>query len=231
MDYNFQEHLHNYSVWTASRASQRGFTTTENIASAINKTELQGFATLKSILPEEFNTFHRRTSKIIIEEIEKKGIKTSYGRAAKIIAIYLKTAVIIKNSGQGNLAKVIHPPIDNILLKNLNQAHKELKLGNIKWTYLNQKDYYNLIYKLRTLDFDYFWELEEYWNPTNNSKRNVDLKKFGGSAIEYYKLLGVDLNKIPESSSNAIGNSYLSALITPISELIERYGEGILIKG
>ncbi|MCM5662117.1 hypothetical protein [Galbibacter mesophilus] len=185
MNYNFKTHLHNYAVWTASRASQRGFTTTENITLAINKTELQEFAMLDNILPEEFNSFHRKTSKIIIDEIEKRGIKTSYGRAAKIIAIYLKTAVVIKNSGQGNLAKVIHPPIDNILLKNINRAHKELKLGNIKWTYLKENEYFNLIYKLKTLDFEYFWELEEYWNPINNSHRNVDLKKFGGSAVEY----------------------------------------------
>ncbi len=44
------------------------------------------------------------------------------------------------------------------------------------------------------------------------------------------KLLDVDLNKIPKSSSIAIGSSYLSGLITPISELIEQYGEGILLK-
>jgi hypothetical protein len=34
---------------------------------------------------------------------------------AKIIAIYLKTAVIIPNSGQGIVSKVAHSPIDAIL--------------------------------------------------------------------------------------------------------------------
>jgi hypothetical protein len=42
--YTFTTHLRNYAVWTASRAAQRGFTKTEDIAAAINETELRKLA-------------------------------------------------------------------------------------------------------------------------------------------------------------------------------------------
>ena len=44
MSYTFIDHLHNYSVWTAARAVQRGYTTTKNISAAIDKTELSKLA-------------------------------------------------------------------------------------------------------------------------------------------------------------------------------------------
>ncbi len=166
MNYTFSDHLHNYSVWTAARAVQRGYTTTNNIKSAIDATELQDLSIRGENMSQKvFDNFHRQTANEIIQNIEEKGIKTTYGRAAKIIAVYLKTAIIIRDSGESTLSKIIHPPIDNILLTNLSKSNKELGLSNIKWTQLNEKEYFELIEKLRTLNLNYFWELEEHWTP------------------------------------------------------------------
>jgi len=72
---------------------------------------------------------------------------------------------VIRDSGESDLAKMIHPPIDNILLTNLNRTNKELGLKGIKWTQLTENGYFNLIDKLRTLFPNNFWQLEQYWEP------------------------------------------------------------------
>ncbi len=113
----------------------------------------------------KWDKFHRKTGRTIIRQLKRKGIETTYGRAAKIIAVYIKTAIIIRDSGKSALAKIAHPPIDNILLTNLNKTNKNLGLSGIKWTLLTEKEYFGVITKLRTLNLKYFWELEKHWTP------------------------------------------------------------------
>lgn len=166
MAYTFEDHLHNFAVWTSARAVQRNFTNTENIEASIKKAKLRELINSAEILSgEEFDKFHRETAKIIISHLERQGIYASYGRASKIIAIYIKTAIVLKDSGLSIIAKVAHPPIDSILLKKLSLEHPELNVNKVKWTHLNEEDYFILINKLRKLKFEYFWELERYWNP------------------------------------------------------------------
>ncbi len=44
MNYNFKEHKHRYSLWTAARAVQRSFTTTSKISSVIEATTMRQFS-------------------------------------------------------------------------------------------------------------------------------------------------------------------------------------------
>ena len=90
--------------------------------------------------------------------------KTSYGRAAKIIAVYIKTIATIRD-GKSNLARVAHPPIDRILLTNLHKEYPHLETNKINWTQLNEQKYFKLIDELRAINVEYFWELERYWSP------------------------------------------------------------------
>lgn len=171
MIYTFSDHLHNYAVWTAARAVQRNFTDTKSIKSAIEETELKGLIDSKEVFTiEQFDNFHRETANKIIQylkSIDKKlESKATYGRAAKIIAIYIKTAIVIRDSGLSILAKIAHPPIDSILLKNAHKRYRDLGLDRTTWTQLTEKEYFDLIKKLRTLNLDYFWKLEQYWTPT-----------------------------------------------------------------
>lgn len=170
MTYTFNEHLHNYAVWAAARAVARNFTNTANVKSAIEKTELRSLLdSNEKFTIASFDQFHRETSgkiiaqlKFIDNELEKKA---TYGRAAKIIAIYIKTAIVVRDSGMSNLARIAHPPIDRILLTNANKDHKKLELDRYSWTLLSEDEYFELIEKLRTIDFESFWELERYWSP------------------------------------------------------------------
>jgi len=127
--YTFNQHRHNYAVWTAARAAQRGFTTTANIKTAIDNSDLRKFSkdTLNYSV-QDFDTFHKTCCHQLIKAFEKISLgKATYGRVAKIISIYLKTSIILCNKGEGNKCKIIHPPIDNILLTQMANNLKELK--------------------------------------------------------------------------------------------------------
>jgi hypothetical protein len=165
MTYTFKNHLHNYSCWTAARAVQRNFTTTKNIVRAIEATDLMRIDELNILTTEKYDAFHRICCNQIRRYFKSEfDIDVNYGRAAKIIAIYLKTSVIIRNSGEGILATIIHPPIDRILLTNLHKENPSLGFDKINWTALEEVPYFDLIVKLRTLKYEKFWELEEYWS-------------------------------------------------------------------
>ncbi len=176
MTYNFEDHLHNYAVWTSARAVQRNFYDTISIKSAIEKTKLRDLIVTHNVFSEdEFDAFHRETARLIMDSLKSTNVgledKATYGRAAKIIAIYIKTIAVIRYSGNDNLSKVAHPPIDRILLSNAHKEHSDLGLNKISWTKLTEQEYFDLIRKLRTLKFDKFWELEQYWSPTQNDSK------------------------------------------------------------
>jgi ribosomal protein L33 len=166
MPYTFVDHLHNFAVWTAARASQRNYTTTKNIKEAIDQTQLKKLIISNRVWnSNNFDKFHRKCCHSIIRYLTNKNIKTTYGRAAKIVAIYIKTAIVIPNSGNRTLAKIAHPPIDNILLSNLHKENKNLKLAKEKWTLWKEDEYFVILKKLRTLQLSRFWEIEKYWSP------------------------------------------------------------------
>ena len=126
MDYSFTKHLLNYACWTAVRSVQRNFTNTQNIEKLIEATDLRRIEDCNIKTENGFDSFHRKCCKQLIDnfKITIPEQKVFYGRAAKIVAIYLKTYVIIRNSGEGILAGIIHPPIDRILLTNLHKSNR-----------------------------------------------------------------------------------------------------------
>jgi hypothetical protein len=165
--YNFNQHKHNYAVWTAARAAQRGFTTTKNIKFAIEISGLQKFAESESgTTNEEFEIFHKMCcNKIKASLDEKLPVKTTYGRAAKIIAIYLKTSVVIANQATCARSKIIHPPIDDILLRNLSLKKELTQIKNKRWTLLSESEYWDLVNKIKSVVHLFDWTLEEFWSP------------------------------------------------------------------
>ncbi|MBE9464701.1 hypothetical protein ACFP1I_04030 [Dyadobacter subterraneus] len=140
---------------------------TKNISRAITYSEIRQLAEmLSNEIVEDFDALHRVHALKLIKSLREQGLKdVSYGRAAKIIAIYLKTSVILRNGAPTENIKVIHPPIDKILLDKLS-AIPGLKGINVNvWTKLNKEGYWKLVEKLGE-HFRYFdWRLEEYWIP------------------------------------------------------------------
>jgi hypothetical protein len=112
----------------------------------------------------------------VVASLEKARIpNVTFGRAAKLIAMYLK-AIVVLGSGSGTaFSRIAHPPIDSLLLRNLaaspvNSEHKS-KWAKTKWTKLNDQQYYELIMQLRqVLDCEEpFWMLERFWTVTNDA--------------------------------------------------------------
>jgi len=163
--YSSEDHIHNFACWTAARASQRGFATTDDISKAINKSGLRtlAFKELPAIKDqEEYDSKHTRICKKIEDLLkESHPQKATFGRAAKIVAIYLKTAVVIPNITESFIS-FIHPPIDRILLENIKK--KEQLIDTVPaWTQFTKKEYYVIWNKIKGLGEGQNWMIEKYW--------------------------------------------------------------------
>jgi hypothetical protein len=165
--YSFNEHRHRYAVWTAARAVQRNFTTTVAIKKALESSDIRAFMEAeKEYSNSEFDEFHIVCADKIIDSFESQGIENvSYGRAAKIIAIYLKTSVVLCSKATCQKSKVIHPPIDRILLQNLSKAMPGLEeLAKINWTTLKSEKYWQIVELVRLRTGSFNWQLEAFWH-------------------------------------------------------------------
>ncbi len=175
--YTFQEHIHRYAVWTAARAVSRDFTGTENVEKAIDAVKLRDYFE-GSDKPSDFDEWHKRKCRAIMAYLEpivpkreastKKtykngGNRVTYGRAAKIIAVYLKTAVILPEGPTGSRSNAIHPPIDAILLKNAAKVPGFKDLANEKWTQFDEDRYFKVLERLKTLSTGPLWQVEYFW--------------------------------------------------------------------
>lgn len=166
-NYSINEHIHNYAVWTAARAVQRRFqgAKTADITKAIKDADLEGTFLKKNQWDNDnFDKEHEKSINALCKSL--KEFNCSYGRAAKVIAIYLKTSVIIVNRGESDLSKVAHPPIDRKLLSSL--KNNNLLFGNKKklpsWTELEKTEYLEIIENIRELLLDLpMWKIEKYW--------------------------------------------------------------------
>jgi hypothetical protein len=161
MEYNIREHRHRFASWAAARAAQRGFTNTKNIIEAINSTDIRKTVETKSLWPKrksDFERLHRQWCTQIISTLRKLGVKSSYGRAAKIVAIYFKIAIILSDNERSVFGKIIHPPVDRILLSSLNIKQN--------WTTLSEEKYFLVMKKLKEINGNKaFWEIECNWKP------------------------------------------------------------------
>ncbi|RYE54865.1 MAG: hypothetical protein EOP48_11375 [Sphingobacteriales bacterium] len=100
----------------------------------------------------------------MIEFFSSLEVPCSFGRAAKIVAIYLKTAVVIPSGGKGEKAAIIHPPIDRILLTAIATQHKDVRLMSVPWTRLSNTDYEEIRRKILEHVGHFNWQTETFWN-------------------------------------------------------------------
>jgi hypothetical protein len=172
LNYNLIEHIHKFACWTAARASQERFMSSEVIIEAINSSGLKDIIDRPRSRPASearFKIWHHKIAKKLIDSLGAKPA-TDFGRVAKIIAIYLKTAVLLP---EGNIpfTQIMYPPIDSSLLNNLSQKMKgkdkffSKYLSQIRWTKMNKIDHNELIKSIKAhkLHKPAFWMLEVNW--------------------------------------------------------------------
>lgn len=179
MTYTAFEHKHNFAVWSAARASQRGYTTVANLQNALEACGLREFllAEPSSVTTREaFDSLHRKWCRKICKHLnDNKGVikVATYGRAAKLLNMYLKVMVVIAFP-DSPLAKVTHPPIDGILLTNMcgdkTITHPNKRSwGDKKWTASDEKEYFDLLNEIITClsPDEPLWMLEKYGTVTH----------------------------------------------------------------
>jgi len=98
----------------------------------------------------------------------------SFGLAAKIISIYIKTVEVLPTKGLSILSQVAYPPIDSILLKNLNTRHKIKSKTN--WSTFKWSDYVQVI---EFLQIHYpkvpGWKIEVEWKVSDDEVEDLSL--------------------------------------------------------
>jgi hypothetical protein len=177
-DYDLDEHRHRFAVWAAARAAQRGFVGVGTLRKALEQCGVVEFLrreNLDEITKDRFEAKHREWCRSIHDYLTNAGVPNStFGRAAKLLEVYLKSAVFLGPGSRTALAHFAHPPIDSILLKGVACARKGCKHANtwakVRWTALDEDSYYQLIGQLRlAIGSDApFWTLESHWTVTSD---------------------------------------------------------------
>lgn len=171
MPYDLTEHRHRFAVWAAARAASRGGrfgTPTEMAFRWIETLGLQELVADPALLPDP-NMFDEQHRAWRTRLVETAGAGCSHGKAAKLINVYLKAAVVCACPAQAGepvrrAVGAIHPPIDRFLLN-------AWGIAGVVWSSLDSNDYEKIIETLKMLapspnQFLEFWRLEERWTGT-----------------------------------------------------------------
>ena len=172
--YTLEDHCHLFAAWAAARAAQRQLRGGSNgtLINAIAASGLRAAIAQRESWPktaDQFDAKHREWCGRIIDHSPK--LDLSYGRAAKLVAIYLKCRIVNAGHNDTDFGRVIHPPIDRILLQAI---HKEFRhdpkaagFDTQTWTRFDANEYFAVIEALRLLGLDKpaFWMAERYWKP------------------------------------------------------------------
>lgn len=174
-DYSPFRHRHNFAGWAAARAAQRRWIKTRGILEALENSGLPEFLREPAKWPDEpvdFDELHRGWCRRIVANVRShRDAEATFGRAAKVVAVYLKSMVVVGPDCDSVLARIAHPPIDRFVLqgiakdRRLDRAIRSL-CRTCKWTELTEDGYYELITELRRRNMHRpaFWRLERYWN-------------------------------------------------------------------
>jgi hypothetical protein len=162
----FNEHRHRYAIWTVARA-QRAFAKNKEITDAIEYTDLRKWVERNEIISQDdFDVKHTDWCNALTMHFSPKPCE--YGRAAKMIAIYLKTAVVLPANGESQLCGLIHPPIDRVLLQRLAKKTTLRHFKTINWTTTNHETYWTIVRDIKNSFGFCNWKIEAFWTLTND---------------------------------------------------------------
>ena len=196
--YDIHEHRHRVAVWGAGRAySRQGPGHTIAVAKhLIEKSGLGAINTADQLPPpDKMDAFiHERIEAVMTaahgifytkrakgEPDARKSLHCTYGRAQKLVNMYLKLKIVCAGYHDHPYVKAINPPLDAVLLKALDAAvsidqESDLpafrqKLRAAKdmgktWTTFDRPKYEAYIAAIRTFQGNQpLWAVERLWNP------------------------------------------------------------------
>lgn len=187
-EYSIEEHKHRFACWAASRAASASSVCRFRVEEGVKILEGCGFNPHTAEVdelpePEKFDEWHQKWCEKAVNLDKDKEVKVAgeltYGVAAKLINCYLKARFVCGSDHEDEkvkkIVKVIHPPIDSILLKSLVKNSPDFgkfykKLKNKAWSNFEEPDYTSVINKIKEIDdLEYLghreslWKIEYYW--------------------------------------------------------------------
>ena len=171
-EFKIENHKHKFAVWAAGRAaSVTGQRFKVKLAKdLIDAIELKRYIDRPDALPDNFDEEHHVWCKKLIAQSDKK---ISYGVAAKLINVYLKTILVCGGYNEHEKVKMIHPPIDRLLFKGLAKCN----VGDLKgywkqhlekgkgWSQFDEEAYKQVIGKIKecTASDSGLYTIEHFW--------------------------------------------------------------------
>lgn len=174
--YDICEHKHRFATWAAARAaSSKGCRfSVRQARDLIDEVRYQQLK-LRDMLanadtlpsPEKFDQAHAEWRGQVRQAANGHGIEMTHGVAAKLLNVYLKAAFVCGGEHDHPRVKVIHPPIDRLLLNGLATSPESKKDWRRfhPWTGLDSQRYEELIGCIRDAlpEGQALWRIEEHW--------------------------------------------------------------------
>lgn len=178
--YCIEKHKHHYGKWCAAAAYGRGLAGGGN-ALAFKLIELSGLDQVTG--PEDIgqNVDKWQVSFMKKIEVEAKSLGVTdftFGRAQKLVNIYLKTVLVCGGHHQHPRVGLLHPPLDFELFKglrsflsknrsNMSRARSAFiaaQKRNPRWTKFSEDDYEAHIAAIKLIMAGRpLYQVEEYW--------------------------------------------------------------------
>lgn len=198
MVYDIDEHRYRFAVWAAGRAYARGGKDGAGCTVFMAKRliDKSGLGAVRSVqdLPERPTEIDRwvftmiarvrlasrgETYKIRSSGVhESKKLRLSYGRAQKLVNMYLKAMLVCGGQQSDSRIRFLHPPIDGVLLdtlcnvtpgdraKDFPTLFSAAQETGQRWTKFQRRDYVAYLDAIKVLQGDEpLWAVEEHWSP------------------------------------------------------------------
>ena len=172
-DQQLEDVRHTFATWAAARASQRGCPSfrTERCITFLGNFRGVLVKFLKENEPAQA-TFDAHHPAWVREVMRQAASNVTFGRAAKLINVYIKQIVVLGRDW-ANWRDCAHPPIDRRLIAAASatlatqDATGARWLASQAWTKLTETEYRRAIIALRLVD-PVGWKLEAtHWTPAD----------------------------------------------------------------
>ena len=177
-EYSIADHRHRLAAWAASRAASVNgcrFKVKEGVE-ILQEVGLNEPLDAPDELPDSdrFDEVHAGWRRKIIRAAHRDGKFFSHGVASKLINCYLKMKFVCGGYHEHERVKALHPPIDDVLLQELERLTDDefrglraewKRLRKIRWSKFSSTDYQEAIAAVRQgLGPEQpLWQIEKFW--------------------------------------------------------------------
>lgn len=171
--YSIKDHKHRFAAWAAGRAaSVKGCRFSVEVGrEIIEYVRLERFIENPDDLPQahDVDRMHKLWREAAILKSQEIGHELTHGVAAKLINVYLKSALVCGGYHDHLKVKLLHPPVDGLILGEL--LYRDI--GNhdfwrnavrIRWSKFSSDQYDDVIINIRKLMPEgTLWKVESFW--------------------------------------------------------------------